>query len=505
VSHDRLIDDLPLLLVDDEEDVLNALQRTIGFRWPVEATLGAKEALQRVETQEYAAVVSDYRMPGTDGVQFLAHVRSKWPHTERILLTAGADEEALERGINEAGVHRLMRKPWRTDVLLNVLEDAVQKSRMRREHAILLERVRNRNEELDYLNRLLADRVNRAMVGFRRRWDVALNAISDPLIIVREDLVVEGGNAAAGGLAGRPAEELEGLRCHQALFARQQPCTDCPINEGAGRITRDVGRRSQAFDARSYALPEGERVHICVYHDVTEKLAFEQEAAHVDKMAAIGRLAGGVAHELNNPLHTILTFAQLAQKPEVPAAKLERYHEIIRESAIRCRDIVQSLRTFSRRGDAVIEMRPVDLNEVCEKAAILFRASTTPQIELVRNSTRPRCLGNGNQLQQVMVNFLQNAVDASPADGRIRMTVDADNDHWLVAVEDQGPGVPAEERDTIIEPFYTTKPEGVGTGLGLAISEKILRDHDGSLRVSDSDLGGARFEARIPRMESHDD
>ena len=450
-------------------------------------------------------MVSDYRMPGMDGVQFLAEVRATWPHTERILLTACADEDALERGINDAGVHRLLRKPWRTNVLLSVLEDAVQKSRVRREHAILLERVRNRNEELDYLNQLLSDRVNRALVGFRRRWDVALNAISDPLIIVRADLVVEGANAAAGAIADAPADVLEGRKCHEALFDNPTRCGGCPIESGAGRIVRPQGERHQILDARSYALPGDDPAHICVYHDVTQKLAFEHESAHVDKMAAIGRLAGGVAHELNNPLHTILTFAQLAEKPDVAPAKLERYHEIIRESAIRCRDIVQSLRTFSRR-DASAELRPVDLNEVCDKAAVLFKTSSRPTVTLVRwEPEEPVCLGNSNQLQQVVVNFLQNAVDASPDDGEVRVAVELDGDAWVVAVEDQGPGVPPSQRDTIVEPFFTTKPEGVGTGLGLAISEKLLRDLNGTLRVTDSELGGARFEARLPRMESNDE
>jgi len=113
-----------------------------------------------------------------------------------------------------------------------------------------------------------------------------------------------------------------------------------------------------------------------------------------------------------------------------------------------------------------------------------------------------RCFGTALQLQQVVANLVQNAVDASPPGGRVRITLSGEETDWLIAVDDQGPGVPEDKRERIFEPFYTTKPEGVGTGLGLAISHTILREHKGSLRVTRSPLGGARFEARVPRLRA---
>lgn len=500
--HDMgMVHDLPILLVDDEPEVLKALRRTVEHEgWSVVTAQGPEEALKLLDDQEFAVVISDYRMPRMDGVEFLVKVREKWPDAERLLLTAYADEGALERGINEAGISRFMRKPWKRDVLVSVLRQALDQSRIRREHAILLERVKNRNEELVYLNQRLQSQVeasDRAIVSFRRRWDVALNAISDAIIVVGAELHVEGANEAAASLASLPAEELEGHKCHSVLFQSSQPCPGCPLETGKSRLTVKHDKRQQIFDARAYRLPGQGLSHLCVYRDITREAAFEAEAAHMEKMAAVGRLASGIAHEINNPLHGILSFVQLAQKPAVPGDKLARFHENIYDCAIRCRDIVQTLKSFSRQPQPA-EQRIVDLADVVKKSLALFNVKDV-KIETQLDESRPlHCLANSNQLQQVLVNLVQNAVDASPKDGLVRLGLATDGPAAVLSVEDQGKGVAPELRERIFEPFFTTKPEGVGTGLGLAISHTIIRDHRGSIRVGDAGLGGARFEVRLP-------
>ena len=499
----RVIEDLPILFVDDESDILKALLRTVErSKWPVVTAVGAIEGLQRIEEQEFAVVVSDFRMPKMDGVEFLAQVRNKWPEAERILLTAYADTEALERGINDASISRFLRKPWKREVLLGILEQALRQSRLRREHALLVEKLHNRNSELSYVNQLLTAQVqqsDQAMLGFRRRWDVALNAISDPILIVNDELHIEGSNAAAATLSQRAPEVLEGQSCFTMLFGRQKACEGCPIPTGSGKVKHTVGKSEHLYDARAYRLPGTTPSHLCIYRDITRDVAFQNQAANLEMLAAIGRMAGGVAHEINNPLHGILSFVQLAQKPEVPAEKLARYHENIRDCALRCRDIVQALRNYSRQAKPD-ERTSTDLSIVLTKSLVLYEALEGKRIERKSPERQGPCTGNANQLQQVVVNLVQNAIDASPAGGEIQVGVEVDGDEVLVFVEDQGPGVPTDERDKIFEPFYTTKPEGVGTGLGLAISHTIMRDHGGSLRVGTAALGGARFEARLPLL-----
>jgi len=493
--------DLPVLFVDDEPEVLKALVRTVeAFAWPVKSAPGPREALLLLEREEFGVVVSDFRMPGMDGIDLLARVREQWPDTGRLLLTAYADQGTLERGINEAGISRFVRKPWRRDVLMRALTEARHENRIRREHAILTERVRNRNEELSYVNQLLQSRVeegDRAINSFRRRWDVALNAISDPILILGPDYRLEGANLAAAAIAQQSLEELEGQKCHALLFGFGKPCVGCPLAAGYGRISVTRVGATAYFDARAYRLPGESDSHLCVYRDITREVRFEIEATQMEKMAAMGRLAGNVGHEINNPLHGILSFVQLAQKPGVPEDKLARYHEVIYECAMRCRDIVHALKDFSRQAKPD-ELRQIDLGEVVNKALVLFGHISKVEIRKREFESAVRCYGNANQLQQVVVNLLQNAIDASPQGAFIEVGVEVQGDDLVVAVDDAGPGVPDEIRARIFEPFFTTKPEGVGTGLGLAISHKIMTDHHGSLRVSAAARGGARFEARLP-------
>jgi two-component system, NtrC family, sensor kinase len=485
------VDDLPILFVDDEADVLRALGRTAERQgWRAVLASGGADALEKLAAQTFAVVISDFRMPGMDGIEFLAQVRQRHPDVERVLLTAYADIDALERGINDAGIGRFLRKPWSREMLVEIIEQCLLVGRMRRERQVLLERIENRNQELVYLNELLrkdADESARAAVGYRRRWDAALHAISDPILIVSNELRVEVANDAAARVAGKPSTELEGHTCHEVLFGSAAVCDGCPIEKSAGRVRQ----RGKVYDAHAYPLPGA---HLCVYRDVTREVAMQEQAVHVEKMAAIGRLAGGVAHELNNPLHGILSFVQLAQKPEVPKEKLSRFHEVIMECALRCRDIVQSLRDFSR--SAPVEKRAVPLSEICAKALVLF-AALEERID-VEHRDSAHAFGNSNQLQQIVVNLIQNAADATAGNARIRVTSFADGEHAVIAVEDAGPGVPLEQRERIFEPFFTTKPEGVGTGLGLAISHSLTTEHGGTLRVFDSGLGGARFELRLP-------
>jgi nitrogen-specific signal transduction histidine kinase/FixJ family two-component response regulator len=501
--------DLPVLFVDDEQNVLAALRRTVKrCGWESMFVASAQDALEVVATQEFAAVVSDYRMPGMNGVDLLERVRRRWPLTERILLTGNADIEALERGINEARVTRFMRKPWEPDALIDILAAAVQQCRIRRENAVLVEQVRNRNEELRYLNQLLSDRVvesDRTILGFRRRWDVALNAISDAIAIVTPDHRIEGANVAAGHLAGKNPSALEGAICHEALLGRPSACDACPMNGRPGRISTRHDGSALTFDARAYLLPGPTTAHLCVYRDITEALAFERRAAHMERMAAMGRLAAGVAHELNNPLHAVSTFVQLAQQPCATPEKLKRYHEVILESSVRCSEIIQTMRGLARRDDCV-DRHPTDLREVCQKALLLFEAEVDSRIERDWDEGQAYLFaGSANQLHQVIVNLVQNAIDAGPENGRIRLGLSVDDEAIICTVEDDGPGVPEAEREHIFEPFFTTKPEGVGTGLGLAISHRIIDELGGSLGVCDGALGGARFEIRLPRVSAAND
>ncbi len=501
-----LTDDPPVLLVDDEQDILRALKRTLtSYGFGVLTADRPSEALKLASLYQPAVTVSDFRMPEMDGVTLLSRLREEHPNMERVLLTAYADLEAVERGVNDAGVHRVLHKPCPIGTLVSVVHESMRRARVRRERDLLLDQLRQRNEELAYLNSRLTEQVTAdgaALHTFRRRWDAALDAISDPVAIVNETHRIEGVNAAFENLTGLPLRELEGHFCYTVLCGNAAPCSGCPIATGFGRIDREHAGSPRVYEARAYPLPGESRAHLCIYQDTTERAAIERQANELEKMAAIGRLAGGVAHEVNNPLQAILSFVQLAQRPQVPPDKMERYLEVIREAALRCRDIVQSLRSFSRR-EPIGERSEVDLTALCAKTIQLFRSVIDRDIAWEPLSAeRILCFGNANQLHQVLVNLIQNAVDATAKGGHVRIAAYRDDGDAMIIVEDDGPGVPDHDRVKIFEPFFTTKPEGVGTGLGLSISSRIVQGHGGRLTVGTSPLGGARFEVRVPRGDT---
>jgi two-component system, NtrC family, sensor kinase len=502
---DAALPELPVLVVDDDPDILRAMNRVLSSRgWSVLSANDGVEGLAILETREVAVILSDFRMPKMDGVEFLTMACTRWPNAERLLITAYAELEALERGVNDAGIHRILNKPCPTTVLLKVVAEAMGRSRMRRQNVVLVERLKNRNAELTYVNELLTHQKgasDRDLMLFRRRWDAALNAISDPVIIVNGDLQLEGANTAAAKLAGAESAAMEGVVCHELLFSRRSQCPGCPIPDGTGRVVKELTGARRTYDARAYSMPGETPAHLCVYRDVTEREAFATQAAQLEKLAAIGRLAGGVAHEINNPLQAILSFVQMAQKPDVAPEKLPRYLEVIRESGLRCRDIVQTLRSFSRR-EPLGAKTVVDLRVVVETVALLFEANRKAKVGIDAEAAAAACvLGNANQLQQVLVNLVQNAVDASPQDGQVQILLSLSDREVVLAVEDQGSGIPASERDKIFEPFYTTKPEGVGTGLGLSISQHIVQQHAGTITFGASPRGGTRFEVRLARAQ----
>lgn len=505
IPPDALDRRLRILFVDDEEAVLRVATRLASKEgWDATVASGSGEALHLLEKEPISVIITDYNMAEMNGIELLSLVRERWPDVARVLMTGDADEDVLERAVNQAGITRFIRKPWNPVEVRSVVEEVGEQVLLRRANTLLVARLEKLNDDLESANRRLNRRVeetHQAIAFLQNRWDTALSAISEPITIIDGDLRIRGANQAAAKLAGRTMQELEGEKCHRALFRRREICRNCPLHSGfSGSVDLTDGPEELSLQVHAYPLSDAGEATLCIYHDVTREVEFRRRSAQLEKMAAIGRLAGGVAHELNNPLHGILSFVQLARKPGVSPDKLSRYLQVIYESAVRCGEIIKALTNYARRPSESTSAA-VDLIAVARRVLEIFNAITKRHIELVEQANEVFCRGNQNQIQQVLVNLVQNALDATPEGGLVRILVDRLDGMSILAVEDAGPGVPQEARERIFEPFFTTKPEGVGTGLGLAICHGIAHDHHGRLSVGDSSLGGARFALEIPALE----
>lgn len=231
-----------------------------------------------------------------------------------------------------------------------------------------------------------------------------------------------------------------------------------------------------------------------------------------EKMASLGQLVAGIAHEINNPLAFVVNNIFVIQEQltklasEVPNGhpialptinKMRTRVDHMREGADRVGDLVAKLRTFSRLDEG--QIKTIDVHESIESVLLFLRHKMENRIEVERsyNATEDlTCLAG--ELNQVLMNVIGNAIDSIEAAGRISLSTNVREGNFVIAVRDTGKGIPEKVRDKVFEPFFTTKPVGQGTGLGLAISYGIIQAHRGSIEFS-SEIGkGTEFILKIP-------
>ena len=229
------------------------------------------------------------------------------------------------------------------------------------------------------------------------------------------------------------------------------------------------------------------------------KIATSKQIGQSEKLASIGRLAAGIAHEINNPLTGVLTFAHLLkQKEGMDEQSREDAGVIIRETT-RVREIVQGLLNFARESQS--QKQWLDINQVLTNTMTLLRSQKEfNKVAIVENlsSGLPQIMGDKNQLQQVFLNISLNACEAMEKGGTLSITTFVQNDNAMITFSDSGVGIKKEFLDKIFEPFFTTKPVGKGTGLGLSVSYGIIQQHGGSIQAESQEGAGSTFTITLP-------
>ncbi len=233
-----------------------------------------------------------------------------------------------------------------------------------------------------------------------------------------------------------------------------------------------------------------------------ERKRLERAMRQSEKLSAVGQLAAGVAHEINNPLGVILGFAEAAQKYAPAGSPLELPLQSIRREAIRCKNLAQDLLTFSRVSSS--ELGPMDLNSAVEQTVLLLVSQAKIKNVVIKKELTPSLpffQGNTNQIQQVLVNLGTNSIDAMSEGGTLTFKTQAlveEGHRWAcLQVSDTGEGISSEALSHIFEPFYTTKPVGQGTGLGLSLIYEIVKKHSGVIDVQ-SRPGFTEFRLSFP-------
>jgi hypothetical protein len=305
-------------------------------------------------------------------------------------------------------------------------------------------------------------------------------------------------------LVGATLEILIPARLRELHAQHRREFFDEPRTRPMGRGLDLTGRRKDGGEfpveiSLSYVQTADGVQALGFISDITERLAAERAARQADRLAAVGRLAAGVAHEVNNPIGIIASRIELmlleAQEHRLPPAVVADL-EVLHRHAIRVAGITQKLLSFAR--DVPREHTTVDLNAVVREALLLLERDGHDgvRIRTALAEPPPMVSGDGGALQQVVLNIVTNSRQAVGERGEITVTTRRDDGHVRVVVHDTGPGIPSDVLPKIFDPFFTTKSDG--TGLGLSITYGIIRDHHGNVDVQSRPGEGTTFTLVFP-------
>jgi PAS domain S-box-containing protein len=317
----------------------------------------------------------------------------------------------------------------------------------------------------------------------------------------------------------KAAEELFGLPRRNVLTRKIQ---DLDLDLALTRAITDIQRlgRSFTYEARlerenqqatqiSVTLssispgagPQADKSgsFVVIARDITTEKQLENRMSETEKLAGIGQLAAGIAHQLNTPLGSILLSAQMLEDTVKDEDDSEDIHRIIRQTE-QCRGIIKGLLNFARPTGS--ERGSMNLAEaITETAYLMEKNLKLAGIELdITENTDSFVFGNRNELEQVFFNLLANAIDSMPDGGRIEVqTLEGGPGEVLIEFRDTGEGIPLENQDRVFLPFFTTKDYGKGTGLGLSIVARIVHEHGGRIELESGPEKGSRFSLWFPR------
>src|SRR5216117_1509686 len=325
------------------------------------------------------------------------------------------------------------------------------------------------------------------------QWETAFDALSEGIAVVDTDGVVRRANRSLASLLGVPVSTLVGTALGDALLGTGK---SQPLSERLQRTVR--------VNAAHIAGAGFEQSVVVLVEDVSEQQALETQLVQSEKLAAVGQLVSGVAHELNNPLTSIAGLSEFLLEQKELGKKDRGHLQVIQEQAERAGRIVRNLLTFARKGSA--ERIPVDLNDVIRRTLALTAYELKLKdvtVERELSGALPEVFGDRHGLQQVVLNLVTNAAHAvtdNPRERPREITVSTWFDGQVhLRVADTGPGISDDIAQSVFTPFFTTKEPGKGTGLGLSITYSIVESHGGQITLEPrGPRGGAAFRVDLP-------
>jgi two-component system NtrC family sensor kinase len=361
-------------------------------------------------------------------------------------------------------------------------------------------------------NALLFEEISRE----KKEWERTFDAITDLVWIEDGRQRVIRANRALLARTGFTGAEIGTKVCSDLLERIGIVFDECCICRGTIDSRRPTylelkGQGGAIFSFWAYPLIDDEGKLYAIVHylkDMTAQKRIEHQLLRSDKLASLGTLVAGIAHEINNPLGIIAGYAEglldRAKDPVLAQADAFRdfpeYLQTIHSEIFRCKMILKSLLDFARPSAGTF--RSIDINEVIKEVLLLLQHRTTKlqhTLTLDLNRDLPRLQADAGNLRQLLMNLLLNAIYFTPEGGSIRISTGLDEGGGIrLAVSDTGPGIAPDKIGKIFDPFFTTKPVGEGTGLGLTICHRIVEEHGGTIDAESEPGKGTTFIIRLP-------
>ena len=483
------------------------------------------KALESLARESFDIILLDLSLPDGHGLDTVIQTRIASPTIPIVVMSGLSDEELAIRAVHEGAQDYLVKGHVDSDLLIHSMRYAIERKQaeeaLRRARDELEMRVQERTAELIKTNEALQVEIaehKRAEAALRRSeaslakaqriahlgnwdWDIRTNELqwSDEIYRIFGLTPQQFGATYDAFLNYVHPEDREFVKkaVDEALYGKPYSIDHrIVLPDGTARIVHEQGEVTLG--------ESGEPIRMLgTVQDITEKKEKEIRLIMSERLAALGQMASGIAHEINNPLATIAVCAEgllnRMKKGRFETELFEGYLKIIEEEIIRCKSITTGMLSFVR--EKTYEKKDIDVNCILDKTLELIGfQGRLKKVEVIKEYKEiPVIQGSEGELRQVFLSIVVNALDDMEDSGTLTLETGIEDDLIFIKISNTGPGIPSELISRIFDPFFTTKSEKGGVGLGLSIARKIITNHNGNINVISEKGKSTTFKITLPK------